>query len=242
MKSLKNSIYLIYKTCGLFIISLIIGNTLVIVFKTSMMRYLLNNLDTISNLHLIIILLLEIISEITIRILASHKYISFNRLINVLTEKITVLNINWRDHYTTGDLQKMYEYVNSITTTIQNVIMIIEKFFELSFAVYLICSKYVSFKYVISLYIMWTVIFESILTFYLYRPVSKKKIELCEERDRLNSDLTLNLNLMSMYSNAANYLKSKIITLNRNINKMCLMNTGVIILSIFIGFITLEAF
>lgn len=240
MKSLKNSIYLIYKTCGLFIISLIIGNTLVIVFKTSMMRYLLNNLDTISNLHLITILLLEIISEITIRILASHKYISFNRLINVLTEKITVLNINWRNHYTTGDLQKMYEYVNSITTTIQNVIMIIEKFFELSFAIYLICSKYISFKYVISLYIVWTVIFESILTFYLYRPVSKKKIELCEERDRLNSDLTLNLNLMSMYSNAANYLKSKIITLNRNINKMCLMNTGIIILSIFIGFITYD--
>lgn len=240
MKSLKNSIYLIYKTCGLFIISLIIGNALVMVFKTSMMRYLLNNLDTISNLHLITILLLEIISEITIRILASHKYISFNRLINVLTEKITVLNINWRDHYTTGDLQKMYEYVNSITTTIQNVIMIIEKFFELSFAIYLICSKYISFKYVISLYIVWTVIFESILTFYLYRPVSKKKIELCEERDRLNSDLTLNLNLMSMYSNAANYLKSKIITLNRNINKMCLMNTSVIILSIFIGFITYD--
>lgn len=240
MKSLKNSIYLIYKTCGLFIISLIIGNTLVMVFKTSMMKYLLNNLDTISNSFLITILLLEIISEITIRILASHKYISFNRLINVLTEKITVLNINWRDHYTTGDLQKMYEYVNSITTTIQNVIMIIEKFFELSFAVYLICSKYISFKYVIFLYIVWTVIFESILTFYLYRPVSKKKIELCEERDRLNSDLTLNLNLMSMYSNAANYLKSKIITLNKNINKMCLMNTGIIILSIFVGFITYD--
>ena len=204
------------------------------------MKYLLNNLDTISNSFLITILLLEIISEITIRILASHKYISFNRLINVLTEKITVLNINWRDHYTTGDLQKMYEYVNSITTTIQNVIMIIEKFFELSFAVYLICSKYISFKYVIFLYIVWTVIFESILTFYLYRPVSKKKIELCEERDRLNSDLTLNLNLMSMYSNAANYLKSKIITLNKNINKMCLMNTGIIILSIFVGFITYD--
>lgn len=234
-----SNLFAVLKKCGVLVIVALIINVILVTVKTAMNKWLLNNIDVLTITTVITILIAELLLDIIIQGLHYNKYAEFNALVSEITNKFTLLGINWRDKLTTGEIQKIYEYVHSITKTIEYAIVLMSKFVELGISAYLISTKG-NFSNIIIIYIIATIIFESVFIIYGYNPISRKRIELSEKRDRLNSDLTLNLNLMGLYPDSAIYLRNRIAELNRAINLYCLYNIGVIVISIIVSYITYD--
>ena len=234
-----SNLFTVLKKCGVLVIVALVINVILVTVKTAINKWLLNNIDVLTITTVITILIAELLLDIIIQGLHYNKYAEFNALVSEITNKFTLLGINWRDKLTTGEIQKIYEYVHSITKTIEYAIVLMSKFVELGISAYLISTKG-NFSNIIIIYIIATIIFESVFIIYGYNPISRKRIELSEKRDRLNSDLTLNLNLMGLYPDSAIYLRNRIAELNRAINLYCLYNIGVIVISIIVSYITYD--
>ena len=227
----------VLEACGTPMVVMMVLHAALLVSETLMMKYVLDNIDSLSISAFCLYLAAELAFEVLVRLFGTHSYTSTNELMTKITAKFTELGINWRSHYTTGDIQKMYEWVNSVVKTIEHAITVVQKMLELAYAGYLIMIKGQDFVPIIITYIIWTVIFETLLMIYGYRPNEKRKYEYIEVRDRKNADLTLNINLMGIFPEAAQSLANEIKQLNKKINHCCFINIGCIIVSIVVGYI-----
>ena len=231
---------LVLETCGLAILFMMIAHAALLTGKVLMMRYLLNKIESFTVITIVYFLSAELAIEILLRLFGFHKFASFNSLVTVITRKFTVLGIDWRNHYTTGELQKIYEWVHSIAKSVEHVILVVQKGCEFVYAGWLISAKGPNFTGIILGYIVWTFIFETLLLIYGYKPNEKKKYELVGVRDRMNADLVLNLHLMATYPDAAKCIADEVDRLNKAINHCCFVNIGYIILSVFVGYIVYD--
>ena len=231
----------VLEVCGLAVILMAAGYVGLLVGKVLVSKYMFNHLETLTVPELIGFLSAELLFAVLLRLFGFYRFASFNNLVTVITRKFTILGINWRDKYTTGDLQKLYEWVGSVMKTMEHTLMVVEKGLELSYAGYLIATKGPDFIGIILAYIAWTIMVESLLFMYGYKPNEKKKYELMGIRDRMNADLVLNLNLMGTYPEAAMSIATEAERLNKAINHCCFVNIGFVIISIFAGHIAYDA-